>query len=109
MAGRRPAGAAPQVVTAGADPTATMPKVAGGANRAPRPPDQRRATFWALSLPAWAILLALIVVPLVMMVGVSFRPDLNGELLAPFTPTLDHYQTGAPKPPAGGASSASRP
>jgi spermidine/putrescine transport system permease protein len=31
-------------------------------------------------------------VPLVMMVGVSFRPDLSGELLAPFTPTLDHYQ-----------------
>jgi spermidine/putrescine transport system permease protein len=69
-----------------------MPKVGGGSKRARRPPDQRRATFWALSLPAWAILLALIVVPLVFMVGVSFRPDLSGELLAPFTPTLDHYQ-----------------
>jgi spermidine/putrescine transport system permease protein len=70
-----------------------MPKVVGDAKRARRPPpDQRRATFWVLSLPAWAILLGLIVVPLVFMVGVSFRPDLQGELLAPFTPTLDHYQ-----------------
>ena len=66
--------------------------MAGGANRVRRRPDPRRVTFWALSLPAWAILLSLIVVPLVMMVGVSFRPDLSGELLAPFTPTLDHYQ-----------------
>ena len=69
-----------------------MPGAGGGARRARRPPNPRRATFWALSLPAWAILLALIVVPLVFMVGVSFRPDLSGELLAPFTPTLDHYQ-----------------
>jgi spermidine/putrescine transport system permease protein len=92
MPGRRLAGAVPEAVTAGADPAPVMPKVAGGAKPARRPPDQRRATFWALSLPAWAILLALIVVPLVLMVGVSFRPDLSGELIAPFTPTLDHYQ-----------------
>jgi spermidine/putrescine transport system permease protein len=90
--GRQPAGAVPEAVTAGADPAPAMPNVAGGAKPARRPPDQRRATFWAISLPAWAILLALIVVPLVLMVGVSFRPDLSGELLAPFTPTLDHYQ-----------------
>ena len=79
-------------MTSGADPASVTPTVTGGADRAPRRPDPRRVTFWALSLPAWAILLALIVVPLVMMVGVSFRPDLSGELLAPFTPTLDHYR-----------------
>jgi spermidine/putrescine transport system permease protein len=79
-------------VTTGADPAPEMPNVDGGRKRARRPPDQRRAMFWVLSLPAWAILLALIVVPLVLMVGVSFRPDLSGKLLAPFTPTLDHYQ-----------------
>jgi spermidine/putrescine transport system permease protein len=79
-------------VTSGADPASATPTVAGGVGRARRRPDPRRVTFWALSLPAWAILLSLIVVPLVMMVGVSFRPDLSGELLAPFTPTLDHYR-----------------
>jgi spermidine/putrescine transport system permease protein len=81
-----------EAVTAGADPAPPMQNAVGGAKRARRPPDQRRATFWALSIPAWAILLSLLVVPLVMMVGVSFRPDLSGELIAPFTPTLEHYQ-----------------
>ena len=92
MPGRRPAGAAPGAVTAGADPAPSIPEVAGRAPRGRRPPDQRRATFWALSIPAWSILLFLIVVPLVFMVGVSFRPDLSGALLAPFSPTLEHYQ-----------------
>jgi spermidine/putrescine transport system permease protein len=79
-------------VTSGADPASATPTFTGGVDRPRRRPDPRRVTFWALSLPAWAILLSLIVVPLVMMVGVSFRPDLSGELLAPFTPTLDHYR-----------------
>lgn len=34
----------------------------------------------------------LTVVPLLFMVALSFRPDLRGALLAPFTPTLEHYQ-----------------
>jgi spermidine/putrescine transport system permease protein len=75
-------------VTAGADPI-PAPSARGTPPR--RPANPRRVTFWALSLPAWAILLSLIVVPLVFMVGISFRPDLRGELLAPFAPTLDHY------------------
>ena len=34
----------------------------------------------------------LTVVPLLFMVALSFRPDLRGALLAPFSPTLEHYQ-----------------
>ena len=88
MAGRRTPDAVAKAVTAGADPIPA--KVAGRERR--RPANPRRATFWALSLPAWAVLLSLIVVPLVFMVGMSFRPDLKGDLLGPFAPTLDHYQ-----------------
>ena len=43
-------------------------------------------------MPATAALVLLIVVPLLFMVALSFRPDLKGELLAPFTPTLKHYE-----------------
>ena len=89
MPGRRQAGAVPEAVTAGAEPT---PAVNAGRVHGRRPANPRRVTFWALSLPAWAILLSLIVVPLVFMVGLSFRPDLRGELLAPFSPTLRHYE-----------------
>ena len=89
MPGRPPAGAVPETVTAGADP---IPATAAGRAPSRRPLNPRRATFWALSLPAWAILLSLIVVPLLFMFGLSFRPDLRGDLLAPFNPTLDHYR-----------------
>lgn len=60
--------------------------------RPSRAPDPRRLTFLALSLPAVAALALLIVVPLLFMVALSFRPDLRGELLSPFVPTLKHYE-----------------
>lgn len=80
-------------MTAGADPL-PAPAVAG-ARRGGRAADPRRVTFWALSLPATLALLAVIVLPLAFMVALSFRPDLRGELLAPFAPTLKHYEQAA--------------
>ncbi|HUG29791.1 MAG TPA: ABC transporter permease [Candidatus Limnocylindria bacterium] len=60
--------------------------------RPSRAPDPRRATFLVLSLPAVAALAALIVLPLLFMVALSVRPDLRGDLLAPFAPTLKHFE-----------------
>ena len=67
-------------------------QTAGLGVRPSRAPDPRRRTFLALSLPAVVALALLIVVPLVFMVALSFRADLRGELLAPFAPTLKHYE-----------------
>ncbi len=96
MPGRRAAGAVPGTVTTAADPIRAprLDQAPGRGRRAARgrPPNPRRATFWALSLPATAALVALIVVPLLLMVALSFRPDLRGELFGTFSPTLDHYQ-----------------
>ena len=77
-------------MTAGADSHPSPP--AGLRIRPSRAPNPRRLTFFALSLPAWVALVLLIVVPLLFMVALSFRPDLRGELLAPFEPTLKHYE-----------------
>jgi len=63
--------------------------LAGGAGRSI---DPRRRTFWFLSLPAATALGLFLVLPLIFMVALSFRPDLTGQLLAPFSPTLEHYQ-----------------
>ena len=80
-------------MTGGVDPI-PAPRIAGGP-RGRRALDPRRSTFWALSLPATLALLAFIVLPLLFMVALSFRPDLRGELLAPFEPTLKHYEQAA--------------
>jgi spermidine/putrescine transport system permease protein len=48
-----------------------------------------------MSLPTTIALVALIVAPLLFMLALSFRPDLEGDLLAPFSPTLEHYQSAA--------------
>ena len=40
-----------------------------------------------------------LVAPLVLMAALSFREDLSGPLLGPFTPTLEHYQAFADTPP----------
>jgi spermidine/putrescine transport system permease protein len=58
----------------------------------------RRSVFWALLVPSVAFLALFLVVPLVLMVTISFRADLQGPLLAPFTPTLEHYQALAETP-----------
>ncbi len=82
-------------MTAGAD---SKPAPTGGPNVRPgrlgarRARDPRRATFLALSVPATVALALLIVVPLLFMIALSFRADLRGELLAPFAPTLKHYE-----------------
>jgi spermidine/putrescine transport system permease protein len=81
-------------VTAGADPL-PAPRIAGEPRKGRRAPDPRRATFLALSIPTTVALVGLIVLPLLFMLALSFRPDLQGDLLAPFTPTLEHYQDAA--------------
>lgn len=72
----------------------TQPKpMIGKAGRAQaRPADPRRRTFLGLSVPATLALLAFLVAPLILMVTLSFRAELNRDLLGPFAPTLDNYQ-----------------
>ncbi|HYK95486.1 MAG TPA: ABC transporter permease, partial [Candidatus Dormibacteraeota bacterium] len=51
----------------------------------------RRRIFWTLYVPPMATLVLLVVIPLLLMAVFSFRPDLNGNLLGPFQPTLKNY------------------
>ncbi len=51
----------------------------------------RRTTFWALYLPPLLWLAAFLVIPLALMAAFSFRADMRGELLQPWTPTLKQY------------------
>ena len=69
--------------------TTTGGSLQGGAGRSI---DPRRRTFWFLSVPAAAALAVFLVLPLLFMIALSFRPDLSGQLLAPFSPTLEHYE-----------------
>lgn len=52
----------------------------------------RRGTFWALYLPPVAWLGLFFLVPLVLMLALSFRADMQGELLAAWRPGLTQYQ-----------------
>ncbi len=52
----------------------------------------RRATFWALALPPTIWLVAFLVAPLLLMAALSFRADLRGGILVPWTPTLTQYE-----------------
>lgn len=63
-----------------------------GAGRAT---DPRRRAFLGLALPATLALVLFLVAPIVVMVTVSFRPELTSDLLGPFEPTLQHYQQAA--------------
>jgi spermidine/putrescine transport system permease protein len=54
--------------------------------------DPRRRTFRALVAPPLVALVLLLLAPLTLMTVLSFRADLSGTLLAPFEPTLRHYQ-----------------
>ena len=63
-----------------------------GAPRDARSADPRRRTFWALALPPVVVLALFLIMPLVLMAALSLRYDLTGTLLAPFAPTLRHYQ-----------------
>jgi spermidine/putrescine transport system permease protein len=51
----------------------------------------RGATFWGLSLPPVLWLVIFFAVPLVCIFAFSLRADMRGDLLQPFTPTLDQY------------------
>jgi len=53
----------------------------------------RRATFWWLYLPPVGWLGLFFIVPVVLMCALSFRPDMQGDLLSLWTPTLDQYRT----------------
>ena len=59
--------------------------------RAGRPSDPRRRTFWLLSLPSTIALGVFLILPLLFMIALSFRADLSGQLLAPFVPTVKQY------------------
>jgi spermidine/putrescine transport system permease protein len=63
-----------------------------GAPRDARPADPRRRTFWALALPPAVALALFLIAPLLLMVALSLRFDLSGNLFAPFAPTLRHYR-----------------
>jgi spermidine/putrescine transport system permease protein len=58
----------------------------------PPPGDGRRRVFWALYLPPMVALALLVVAPLALMAIFSFRPDLNGNLVGVFGPTLKQYK-----------------
>jgi spermidine/putrescine transport system permease protein len=53
----------------------------------------RSGTFLGLYVPPLAWLAVFLVLPLLLMAALSFRPDLRGELLGPFQPTTRHYET----------------
>lgn len=52
----------------------------------------RRATFWALYVPPVIWVGLFFLVPLVLMFALSFRADMQGELLALWTPSLAQYE-----------------
>ncbi|HUR17062.1 MAG TPA: ABC transporter permease, partial [Candidatus Limnocylindrales bacterium] len=64
---------------------ATHPRVA-------RERDPRSGTFKLLLLVPVLFLALFLVAPIVFMAALSLREDLSGQLLAPFAPTLEHYQ-----------------
>lgn len=51
----------------------------------------RRATFWFIYIPPLFWLVAFLVLPVLLMVAFSFRPDMRGELFQRWTPTLSQY------------------
>jgi spermidine/putrescine transport system permease protein len=51
----------------------------------------RNATFWGLSLPPVLWLVVFFAVPLCLIFAFSLRADMRGDLLQPFTPTLEQY------------------
>ena len=60
-----------------------------------RAADPRRRTFLGLALPATLALVLFLIAPLVLMVTLSFRPELTSDLLGTFDATLEHYQQAA--------------
>ncbi len=52
----------------------------------------RRTTFWVLYLPPVGWLALFFLVPLVLMFALSFRADMQGELLSLWSPTIAQYE-----------------
>jgi spermidine/putrescine transport system permease protein len=67
-------------------------KIESSRQRVARPRDPRSGTFRLLLIFPVAFLTLFLLAPLVFMAALSLREDLSGELLAPFSPTLEHYQ-----------------
>jgi spermidine/putrescine transport system permease protein len=57
-----------------------------------RSADPRRRAFLLFAVPPTLALGLFLVAPLLLMAALSFRPDLRGALLAPFSPTTSHYE-----------------
>src|SRR5688572_3562370 len=58
----------------------------------------RRATFWTLLLLVCGWLLLFFVAPLTLIAVISFRPELQADLLQTFSPTLGQYDKLLDKP-----------
>lgn len=58
----------------------------------------RNRTFWGLLLPPTAWLVLFLIVPIVLIGAFSFRVNMRGDLLEPFSPTLTHYRKLLDKP-----------
>ncbi|MFN8593326.1 MAG: ABC transporter permease [Thermomicrobiales bacterium] len=75
-----------------------MPAAGAG----PAPPRRltisRDAAFWGLLTPPSLWLGLFFLLPLVLIVVISLRPDIRGGLMSSFTPTLDQFRTLAAKP-----------
>ena len=72
-------------MTASADSRPADSRPAGSA-------DPRRSSFRFLLSPPAIVLALFLILPVLLMVVVSFRPDLSGNLLGTFAPTLKQYQ-----------------
>lgn len=58
-----------------------------------RGPLGRRAAFWALYLPPVGWVGLFFLVPIVLMFALSFRADMQGDLLSLWSPTVAQYET----------------
>lgn len=59
--------------------------------RRERGPLGRRAAFWALSIPPVGWLVLFFLVPVALMCALSFRADMQGDILSSWSPTLAQY------------------
>ena len=77
-----------RLLAAGGGRAASAPGASGMREEIPG----RRATFWALALPPSLWLAAFLLAPLLLMAAISFRADLRGGILVPWTPTAVQYE-----------------
>ena len=71
-------------------PPGRLPQTQSVWGRLGRNLDQR-ATFWFIYLPPLLWLSLFFVLPVLLMAAFSFRADMRGDFLQPWTPTLDQY------------------